>query len=150
MTGRRPFVTALTGAALLLVLAGCEKPTPAVTLQSGNDTGRTEAALFCTSVAALEAQKCAESPERVQIIRAAPGARINVSVDKALTKTGWYLVDADAKQRSAVQDTHHFSLTADFANRPTSGIINLEIRSLDRVADTARVLGVWKFQVIQK
>lgn len=151
MPPTRPLVAVLSAGALLLALSACERPTPGVTIVSDGKSARTGSALYCRSVADLDAQRCVETPDEVAVLRVAQGGQIGIDVDKKLADKGWYVVDADAKQRSAVQDEHYFTIQADFTDRPVDSVINLEIRSLDRVAeDGARVLGVWRFQILQK
>ena len=150
MTARRPVVTSLAAIAALAGLAGCQKPTPAVTLVSGGHRVRTESASFCRAGQSVAAQNCVTHPGRLEVLRVRNGDQVGVDVDKALSDKGWELVDADAKQRSAVQDKHYFTFSADFANRPRPGIINLQVRSLDAVSDTASVTGIWQFQLVQR
>ncbi len=146
---RRTFATALSVGALLL-LAGCEKPTPGVTVVSGGTSVHTEATTFCRDGQSVEQRNCVENTDRNPVLRVQQGALVGIDVDKDLSEHGWFLYDADAKARSEIQDTHYFSYTPDFGNRPTRGIINLEIRSTERVANDARVTGVWRFQLVQK
>jgi hypothetical protein len=142
----------VSGAVLLLVLTGCQKPTPGVTLVSGGATVHTESTTYCRAGQSVANNNCVQHTgrDRIGVLRVQQGAVLGIDVDKALAKNGWFLYDADAKARSEVQDTHYFSYTPDFSNRPTLGIINLEIRSTDRVADDAQVTGVWRFQLVQK
>lgn len=151
MPARRPLATALSAGALLLALTGCEKPTPGVTLASGGTSVHSESTLYCHSAADLASQTCSEHTDRVTVLPVVQGALVGIDVDSSISDKGWYVVDADANQRSAVQDEHYFTINADFSDRPVKNLINLEVRSLDRVAeDGAQVLGVWKFQLVQK
>ena len=143
----RPLVTATAGAALLLTLTGCEKPTPGVTVASGSSSVHMESTTYCHEGQSAEAQNCVEHLDRLGVVKVKPGEQVMVDVDKDIAETGWVLVDADANARSSVQDEHYFSFTPDFRNGP---VVKLEIRSLDKPADDARVTGVWKFQLIQQ
>lgn len=131
---------------LLLALAGCEKPTPGVTVSSGSNAVHREATTYCRDGQTAEKQNCQENLDEVGIVRVKPGERVGIDVSKALADKGWILVDTGANARSEVQDELHFSYTPDFS---TSPVIHLEIRSLDKVADDANVTGVWTFQLVR-
>ena len=140
----------LTAGAALFAVAGCQQPTPAVTLVSNGHRVRAESASYCRDGQSAVKQNCVLHPGRHEVLRVRNGDPVGVDVDKTLSDHGWELIDADAKQRSAVQDKHYFTFNADFNRRPTAGVINLEVRSLDRVADNAAVTGVWSFQLVQR
>jgi hypothetical protein len=143
----RPLASVAAGALLLLGLAGCEKPTPGVTVSSGTHAVHIESTTFCRNGQTAAKQDCVEHLSRVGIIRVKAGNEVAIDVDNSVAKHGWILVDADANARSQVQDEHHFAYTPAFNSGP---IVHLEIRSLDRVANDATVTGVWKFQLVQE
>ena len=142
----RPLATVAAGSCLLVGLAGCQKPTPGVTVSSGTHSVHVESATYCRDGQTVAKQDCVEHVSRVGIIEVKQGNRVGIDVDNAIAKHGWILVDADAKARSAVQDEHHFAYVPDFQRGP---VIHLEIRSLDHVADDANITGVWKFQLVE-
>lgn len=150
LPARRTLAATASTAALVLLLTGCEQPTPGVTLVSGGTSVRTESTTFCRAGQSVEQLSCVVHAARGAVLRVQQGALVGIDVDKDLSEHGWYLYDADAKARSEVQDTHYFAYTPDFSNRPAKGLINLEIRSTERVADDARVTGVWRFQLVQR
>ena len=49
-----------------------------------------------------------------------------------------------------MQDTHYFSFDANFSQRPQKGVITLEVRSVDHVAENAKDTGTWVFQLLQR
>lgn len=134
-------------ALVALALTGCEKPTAGVTVTSGTSSAHMEATTYCRDDQSAAARNCVEYLDRVTAARVKAGEPIGIDVATSITKTGWILVDTGATARSEVQDEHHFSHTPDF---PTSPVIHLEVRSLDRVADDAPVTGVWTFQLVQR
>jgi hypothetical protein len=79
---------------------------------------------------------------------------VGVDVDKQLTETGWYLFDLDAQRSYGFQDKHYLSIVADYSNRPVPGVIHLEVRQVDRKPrndrDLPKVVGQWKFELVQK
>jgi hypothetical protein len=141
----RPLVRAGAAAVALLTLAGCQKPTPGVTVTSGASSAHLEATLFCRDGQSVQKQDCVQHLDRVAVVRVHAGDPVGIDVDSSLADHGWVLVDADANQRSAIQDSHYFSYTPDFGSNP---VLNLEVRSLDKVATTAHVTGVWKIQLV--
>lgn len=146
----RRVVASLTALVALGALAGCHKPTPGVTLVSDGHTVRTESAVYCRDGQSAARMNCATHPEHVKVLRVKQGAQVGVDVDKTLRDHGWVLIDADEKRRSDVQNTHYFTLDANFTGRPMPGIINLEVQSLDHVSDKAAITGLWRFQLVQK
>lgn len=146
MTARRPVVTSLTAFAALAAVAGCQRPTPAVTLVSSGQRVRTESASFCRG----GQTGCVRHPDRREVLRVREGDLVGIDVDKALSDSGWDYADADLKQRSSVQDKHYLTFKATFINRPTPGVIDLVVRSRSRVAEDAPVTGVWNFQLVQR
>ncbi len=150
MTARRPVVTSLVAFAALAAVAGCQQPTPAVTLVSSGHRVRTESASFCRDGQSLAMNTCVQHPQRREVLRVREGELVGIDVDKALSDSGWDYADADLKQRSSVQDKHYLTFKATFINRPTPGVIDLIVRSRSRVAEDAPVTGVWNFQLIQR
>ena len=122
-----------------------------MTLVSDGESVRTESAIYCETPEEQAASSCAESTGRIAVLQVRQGDQVGLDVDRDISEKGWFLVDVDSQQRSAVQDTHYFTFDADFSNRPQAGLIRLEVRSLDRVAEEgAKVLGVWQIQLVQK
>ena len=142
----RPLASVVAGALLLIGLTGCEKPTPGVTLSSGTRSVHTESTTYCRDGQSAEQQNCVEHLARIAQITVKPGNQLAVDVDKSIAEHGWILVLPTANQRSDVQDVHHFAYTPDFGGAP---FLDLEVRSLDHVADDASTTGVWKFRLVQ-
>ena len=146
---RRTTLSCLAAAGALLLTAGCERPTPGVTLSSGSDSVHKESTTWCFQ----EPDKdCENNPgiDRIGVLQVRDGDKVSVDVDAELADKGWYLVDADAQQRLNTIDKHHYPFTADFTNRPKAGIINLQVKATTAVEDNAKVRGFWRFQLVQK
>ena len=150
MPPRRTAVTLLSSALALGALAGCSKPTPAVTLVSDGRHVRSEATLYCRAGQTPAKRNCATAHHGPTVLSVRQGSHVGVDVDRTLAKHGWYLVDVDNKQRTAVQDTHFFSFDANFSQRSQKGVITLEVRSVDHVAENAKDTGTWVFQLLQR
>lgn len=143
----RHLASVAVGAVLLLGLTGCEKPTPGVTLSSGTRSAHAESTTFCRDGQSAEKRNCVEHLGRVTTIRVTQGNQVAFDVDRSIAEHGWILVLPTTKQRSEVQDKHHFAYTPDFSGGP---IIDLEVRSLDHVANDAKTTGIWKFRLVQE
>jgi hypothetical protein len=155
MPARRAFVTGFTGLALMGTLAGCQKPSAAVTLVSNGDTVRAQASEYCRDGKVLvSGNECPGTGPHLTVFKVDQGGSVGVDVDKKLSESGWYIYDSDAQQKSAVKDGHYTTFVADFTNRPTIGIINLEVRQVDHKpttdADVPKIVGLWRFQLVQK
>lgn len=155
MPARRPLATALTGIAVLLGLAGCQKPSPGVTLVSAGSSVHSQAVEFCRGATFLtNGNECPGTGKGVTVLQVGQGELVGIDVDKKLADTGWYIYDADAQQRSAVKSKLYASFIADFTNRPVAGVINLEVREVDHQptsnTDAPKLIGQWKFQLVQK
>jgi hypothetical protein len=155
MPARHPFATALTGVAALLTLAGCQKPTPGVTLVNAGSSVHSEAVQFCRDgkfLTKVNGNECPGTGKAVTVLRARQDDRVGVDVDRALTKTGWYVFDTDSQRSYGFEETHYTSIVADFTNRPLAGVIRLEVRQVDHKPknnqDLPKVIGQWKFQLV--
>lgn len=138
-------VAAVAAAVLALVgLTGCQQPTPGVTLSSGTQSVHMEATTYCRAGQSPAQQNCVEHLSRMAEIRVKQGNEVAVDVDRTIAQHGWILVLTAGNRRSEVQDQHHFAYTPDFSAGP---FIDLEIRSLDHVADDAATTGIWKFRL---
>jgi hypothetical protein len=143
----RPLVHAAAAAVALTALAGCQKPTPGVTVSSGATSSHIEATVFCRDGQSVQKQDCVQHLDRVAVVRVKSGERVGIDVDTSLAKHGWILFDTGANARSNIQDEHYFTYTPDFRQNP---IVNLEVRSLDKVSESAQVTGVWKIQLVEQ
>ena len=140
----RPLAAVAAGVLALVGLTGCQQPTPGVTLSSGTHSVHMEATTYCRDGQSPAQQNCVEHLSRVAELRVKQGNQVAVDVDKSIAKHGWILVLPAGNQRSDVQDEHHFAYTPDFSAGP---FIDLEVRSLDHVADDAATTGIWKFRL---
>lgn len=143
----RPAAAVAGGALLLVGLTGCQQPTPGVTLSSGTRSVHMEATTYCRAGQSPAKQDCVEHLSRVAEIKVKQGDQLAIDVDKSIAEHGWILVLPAGNQRSDVQDEHHFAYTPDFSAAP---FIDLEVRSLDHVADDAATTGIWKFRLRER
>lgn len=145
--------TAATVAVGLLVLSACAKPTPGVTLVSGKKSVYTEATNYCDGKVLTSVTDCVKR-DRPTVLPARQGDQVGIDVDRTLAKHGWFVIDLDSNTRYSYQDTQYLAFDADFTNRPLPGVINLEVREVQRRPssdkDLPPVIGIWRFQLVQK
>jgi hypothetical protein len=98
-----------------LVLAGCEKPYPGVTVWSGTSSEHSEALCWQPAkVGGLTAKECANdvletagSGQGIDVLEVAPGATVGVSVDPVVAEGGWSLQIAGQTLASGLTDTYY-------------------------------------------
>lgn len=149
MTPRRTATTVLSGTLALVALAGCTKPTPAVTLVSDGKTARSDATLYCVGAQTPAKHDCAKSGHGPRVLAVREGDQVGIDVDKTVAQHGWYLVDVDAQRRTPLQTTHYDTYTADFTGRQTR-VITLQVVSLTHAAENAKPNGTWVFQLVPR
>jgi hypothetical protein len=95
----------------LLSLAGCQQPTPSVTIQSGSRS------VHDVATAYLRGGKQVRGSTSAKVLRVRPGALVGIDVDGALADHGWsvHITTLAAKGTSNTLDSptlkgqHHFS-----------------------------------------
>lgn len=143
-------VAACLAAVAALVLSGCQKPTPLVSLVSGTRTVHSGAAIYCFEGQSAQAQNCRTGSTQPTVLKVKPGAQVGVDVAKKLADAGWVVVlpgddqDPTNDQASAPQTGHYFAFTPQFQNGP----LRLEVRMLDRRRTNAPTVGNWQFVLV--
>lgn len=105
----RARVVVPAAAVLAGVLAGCQQPTPAVTLQAGGISVRS------TATAYVRNGKQVSSTDRVKVLKARPGATVGIDVDHGLAEKGWSVhitprtTNATTLDSPSLKGQHHFS-----------------------------------------
>jgi hypothetical protein len=97
-----------------LVLAGCEKPYPGVTVWSGTSSEHSEALCWQPKeLGGLTPKECAQdvletagSGQGIDVLEVAPGATVGVSVDPVVAEGGWSLQIAGQTLASGLTDTY--------------------------------------------
>jgi hypothetical protein len=106
---QRWFRVALMPVAILgvgAVAAGCERPTPGVTLQSGGKVVRSSATAYVRDGKQLAGN------ERVSVLKARPGASVGIDVDGSVAEKGWtvHITSGSTTLNSSVlRKQNHFS-----------------------------------------
>jgi hypothetical protein len=98
-----------------LVLAGCEKPYPGVTVWSGTSSEHVQALCWQPAeLGGLTAKECAEdvlaaagSGQGITGLEVAPGATVGVSVDPVVAEGGWSLQIAGQTLATGLTDTYY-------------------------------------------
>lgn len=153
MQARRRLAVALAAAAALVGLTGCDKPTPLVSLYSGNTSINDTALSYC-----FEGQDPAKEPgtegacrydtHTPKVLDVRPGDEVTVDVAKDLADAGWFVALRGANNqvsRLATQSEHVTSFQPDFSQSPT---IVVEVQKLVTPDDNAKSVGVWQFTIV--
>ncbi|HSP37364.1 MAG TPA: hypothetical protein VLR26_06395 [Frankiaceae bacterium] len=91
----------------LVVLAGCTKPTPQVTVQSGATTLRSEPVNYQLD------GKTVTNNAGAKVLTLRPGDNVNISVDKKTASAGWVVLLGGQKISPILgHGQHHFSFQA--------------------------------------
>jgi hypothetical protein len=90
-----------------VALVGCTKPTPAVTIQSGGTSLRSEAVNYQLD------GKTVTNRTGAKVLTVRPGDRVNISVDKQTANAGWVVLLGGQKiSPLLMHDQHTFSFQA--------------------------------------
>jgi hypothetical protein len=94
----------IAGTSLALLAAGCTKPTPEVTIQSGATTLRSEAVNY------QQDGKTVTNTAGAKVLTVRPGDHVNISVDRKTATAGWVVLLGGQKISPVLtNDEHHFS-----------------------------------------
>lgn len=140
--GRARRVLAATGVlAGLASTAGCEQPTPLVTVFAGSSLAQSPAQVWCRGSQRYAKNNCAgDTRLRPKAVRVAGNDGVGIDVDKDLTAYGWYVVAGSGKnsQRSDIQRENFYRLPLGLARQP----LDLQVVALDAAR---RPRGLWVF-----
>jgi len=137
-----------------LVLAGCEKPNPGVTVWSGTSSKHVEALCWQhEEVGGLTPRECAEdvlasagAGEGIASLEVAPGETVGVSVDPVVAEGGWSLQIAGQTLASGLTETYYrFTFPEQVATEGTG--FTLQVIAAAR-PNGAR--GYWFFQLVPR
>ena len=98
--------------AVLLILTGCQQPTPSVTVQSGSRSVHDEATAY------VRDGKQVRSSTSAKVLRVRPGALVGIDVDGGIADSGWQVhittqtgtgSTTSTQDSATLRDQHHFS-----------------------------------------
>jgi len=147
---RRLVALAATAAAAGLLLTGCEKPAPGVSVFSGTTTEWREAVCWAFESSSLEPGDCAQdviteasTGDGVARIPVLPGETIGISVDPKVAEQGWTPVIGQQRLTSTPLETTYFRFTyPDLQELPADGVL------LQVVAGRGEsTKGIWVFRL---
>jgi hypothetical protein len=151
MTARPGLLAGLTAAVSLVVLSGCSKPTPIVSVVSSGTTVHTDATLFCFEGQSIAEKDCRTETGRLPtVVKVKPGQQVGIDVSKELAESGWVVVlpgqGEGQDQSSGKQESHYLTFTPQFTQQ--SPQVDLDVRMLDD-GDTAKpTIGLWRFVLV--
>ena len=147
--------TRFTGAALIavsaaLLLTGCEKPAPGVSVFSGTTTEHRQAVCWAFESDALEPGNCAQellteasAGDVVARIPVVPGDTVGISVDPKVAEAGWTPVIGQQRLTSTPLDTTYYRFTyPDLQEVPADGVL---LQIVAGRGESTR--GIWVFRL---
>ncbi|MGN6331242.1 MAG: hypothetical protein ACTHOD_06250 [Motilibacteraceae bacterium] len=145
-TVRRPAALGLAVAALLS-LAGCEKPTPTVTVNSGSSTGHSDALCWNRDNATVAENDCRATGD-VPTIEVSPGQTIGISVDPAIAATGWIpAIGTQSLVGAPLTSTYYrFALNEQNLQQP----LELRVYAVVKGQQPQQQRGLWVFRLQRK
>ncbi len=133
--GRRFRAAAGAGALGLVLLVGCDKPAPGVTIVSQGQSVRAEAARYTFNGKARTYSR----PNVTLSVR--EGAVLGIDVDKQVADAGWAVKVGDQQVTDVLKDKHHTTVTVPPLG--TSGAATLVVGEVPRAGQEAS--GLWIF-----
>ncbi len=114
-----------------MLLAGCEKPAPGVSVFAGTNTEYREAVCWAFDSDGLEPGDCAQdliekasTGDGVARIPVVPGETIGISVDPSVADVGWSPVIGQQRLTATPLSTTYFRFTyPDLQEVPTEGVL---------------------------
>lgn len=151
MISRRPAVAMAAAALGLGLLAGCEKPTPEVSANSGGDFVQAEATLYCFEgqVYATGGHTCREEVQSPPSLTVRPGEQVAIEVPKDIRERGWFvrIVTGDQKVSPGPiqKDRTYFTFSADFSSGNALGV---QVVALPASPNAGEISGVWEISLL--
>ncbi|MDQ1635483.1 MAG: hypothetical protein QOJ32_2292 [Frankiaceae bacterium] len=138
---RRPGVPAalLAASACLTMLAGCTKPVPSVTIQSGGTSLRSEPVQYKLD------GKLRTNNSGAKVLTVRPGDIVNISVDKATRDAGWVVVLGGAKASPVIEDAFAYTLAVPSFN----GVSDAPLAVFQQPPAGGEADGAWVFTLHQ-
>jgi hypothetical protein len=96
----------------LLILTGCQQPTPSVTVQSGSRSVHDEATAY------VRDGKQVRGSTSAKVLRVRPGALVGIDVDSSIADSGWQVhittqtgtgSTTSTEDSATLKGQHHFS-----------------------------------------
>ena len=142
--------TLVVAAAAALVLTGCEKPAPGVSVFSGTTTQWRTAVCWAFDTEALEPGDCAQdllteasAGDVVARVPVLPGDTIGISVDPKVADAGWTPVIGQQRLTSTPLDTTYYRFTyPDLQEVPADGVL---LQIVAGRGESTR--GIWVFRL---
>lgn len=147
---RRAALVAATAVSAAILLSGCEKPAPGVSVFSGTTTEHRKAVCWAFESEALDPGQCtqdllteASAGEVVARIPVVPGDTVGISVDPVVAKSGWTPVIGQQRLVSTPLETTYYRFTyPDLQEVPEDGVL---LQIVAGRGDSTR--GIWVFRL---
>jgi hypothetical protein len=136
-SGVRPALLALL-AGLAVLVAGCTKPVPGVTIAANGQSLRSEATQY------VQDGKLRTNDAGAKVLTVRTGDVVNISVDKATKEAGWAVRVGDTAF-PVIEDKFHFSFTVP----PFSGTNEVPLAVFQAPPNGGPAAGSWVFTLRQ-
>lgn len=124
-----------------LLLTGCQKPTPAVTVATVGKSERTQAICWSAEASTPIGSDCSLNSSLIGNLSVTPGEFVGFSVDKEIAESGWVVVVNGARVTDAVLVSRYFRFST-AENSFAKGPLEVEIYAL---TTDNKPRGVWAF-----
>ncbi|MGA0208718.1 MAG: hypothetical protein ACO3YU_02505 [Candidatus Nanopelagicales bacterium] len=148
--GSRAAAVTVVALAAAVLLSGCEKPAPGVSVFSGTTTEHRQAVCWAFESNALEPGDCAQelltqasAGDVVARIPVVPGDTIGISVDPSVAEAGWTPVIGQQRLTTTPLDTTYYRFTyPDLQEVPADGVL---LQIVAGRGESTR--GIWVFRL---
>ncbi|WP_163553368.1 hypothetical protein [Candidatus Frankia alpina] len=117
-------------------VASCDRPTPLVTMESGGDFVKTNAAQYLRDGALIE--RSVSAPQ----LDARPGSSLNIDVPTSVADRGYFLSVNNQRITETITDTHYRYLLPN-----VQGTVNLVVFAAPTGTKSTTASGSWPFVV---
>jgi hypothetical protein len=136
--GPFPRLAAILSAVVVtgLALAGCDRPTPLVTMESGGDFVQTNAAQYLRNGTVI--QRTVSPPH----LTAKPGGSLNIDVPSSVADRGYFLSANNQRLTDTITSTHYR-----YPLPNVQGTVNLVVFAAPTDPKSTTASGSWPFVV---
>lgn len=140
----------VVAASAVLLLSGCDKPAPGISVFSGTATEHRQAVCWSFESEALEPGDCAQdllteasAGDAVARIPVVPGDTIGISVDPKVAEAGWTPVIGQQRLTTTPLETTYYRFTyPDLQEVPADGVL---LQVVAGRGESTR--GIWVFRL---
>lgn len=126
-------------------LAGCEKPTPLVTVSLGSSSAHSEATCYAGSGQLSEDQITACMAKSGKSVSARAGDRLRIGVDPSIAEHNWVAI-LNSQPLLEINDRTFQTVVVPAGLQQGTSVELIVVESADKNS-AAAIKGIWKFQL---